>query len=1602
VERRSKTTIAMSSLLYPMKQQSPSSTTTTTTTTAPLKYRRTAEVMTIPEEQIRADGSYHHYHSVVARPMSPTTYHHSPHPPPPVLYDTSVSSATLTNSAEDGRSTGSGGYHQYHHHHHPPPNNNSNHIPLHHQQQPQYYNYSSSPPQPRTKTAVVGSRQQHGLLVQNYEAAVQASHHPHPTKMSSSLGVPHSYSTDNNHNNHHHHPHTSRSSDRHHPPPPVSTEPYVTQSEPGGVPSEHDRFAAYVNRFAELDPRMDHRYGTSNNNNNNNVPDSSKYHHHHHHLSNNSNRDEKKFDEGTAASRSEHPEPVLSLSSSTKDRFRSHANRRAQKSLPPNNLTSSSKGSSNSTTIATSRSQDDPLSRRRGGIRMRETSTAGVVMNSPRHGEASSDIVVSTPSGRTRDLARRFEQRMAEKQLLQQQQQQQRQSTVGEDVAVATSSRATNTLKSSDQELSHQPLEETSSKPTPQPHHYYPQYSLGATYIPIPKPLQQSYHVEKIPSDERGDVALKLDDTGPTTLRRGRTEDSDEKWIQPSRSSQQSPNDNESQYHHRSPQSNDTPHHSNISRVSSNTGFHDRSAMEERNSPHPRSERTPNHFGGHNGLQQLSRQHEQHVKSARLEDKEIRSVVPLAETSRRDARTTKLASEPPQPSSSRHSEIERQPRERSKSLGPPVRRRNRPLHAPAPMMPVDSSPYHAAPPVSLQQQQQEHHRGDHHNNTTEPMREPVIRRLGQRAEIETPSPARVQELRRKLWTEDELLQVKVRSSYHDTEGTNYPRQSHYNGPEMAGSAGQRNARSLSPKTQRTRNAQNEMQHPSGASKETNGMLFKSRYYEAALRGEMGGAPPIPGLVSSKDVGRPDPVLQVKRSFESGSSQRKTNSSTGYPSGSNDDVETAEAIQTTISDRTPIQSMDKTRSARLDHMAKLQNTDASMQDQLAFSLLKKITQVNRDNPQAALAEIDALLKQQQRADETGLPGDPKETIPQADMNSATHDSMTVPGVEQARPMVVADESSAESDDGTSVSSMTNPTYQELNGKDTLMNASSNGRPRASVLEGFQNSPGPHIPVSSNRRQMSETNQRNSTVYEPIKKEGMAPLQMDTSRSKHQTMSAGNVDTNFHGQAIDEAAMIRETQLNVIAPTAKNKSTPSLFAQLETLVSPRRKDDPMSHSDEIEKKIKMWDDVSTGVIPVVSESQKTNRAGAHTEEVLSTGTTIELGSIVTDTERRDLSPGSALRRAHPWDAAIPVRMGQISVKDTSMDCGDGVEAQYTPKYAEAKLSPDRSGISPVRRLRKDRMSREKSSTAEAINATKVTHDMLVQKRLHVCEEKKEELLCDPRQQQQAKDLSDDFDSAWVSLPSSSYFGSRSPRSSTPKSQRPDEMLPATSETLPARERTDYRPDGEVEVQYVDNNNRPRPRTDLQVFAPEEGDSLPANLPHAALGSTRGLYPRHRKSATFDDGRPANSALPGAVTASGSFETAPVESQDTSQKPRGRGLRGFLKRKQAEKAQLGYNIDRDAATSVSMASTRRSNYTTVTTTTKPLGDAVDVEESPPTNYPESSNRYYRRSAKSRSPSRGRARSLDERRTRNSSLGRKFNRLLRVHDNDTNIPAV
>jgi hypothetical protein len=70
---------------------------------------------------------------------------------------------------------------------------------------------------------------------------------------------------------------------------------------------------------------------------------------------------------------------------------------------------------------------------------------------------------------------------------------------------------------------------------------------------------------------------------------------------------------------------------------------------------------------------------------------------------------------------------------------------------------------------------------------------------------------------------------------------------------------------------------------------------------------------------------------------------------------------------------------------------------------------------------------------------------------------------------------------------------------------------------------------------------------------------------------------------------------------------------------------------------------------------------NNSAAQTKKNIE-GSGLRSGFVLSG--RHNLSPGGELKREHPWDSAIPVRMG-INMKDTSMDCGDGVAAEFTPK-------------------------------------------------------------------------------------------------------------------------------------------------------------------------------------------------------------------------------------------------------------------------------------------------------------------------------------------------
>jgi hypothetical protein len=1382
---------------------------------APIQYRRVAEAIAAQQQQPPINERKGN-HRVVALPMgslSPTKGQQQP-----TLYDTSVSSVTQTNSAEDGRSTGSSGGFYYR-------NSKAQQSGISQQQSP---------------TTPTKGQSQYDSTMRNYSTARQIPQNSYP------------YGQDK------------------------MEDLNMTQSEPG-VSIDHDRFSAYINRFAELDPRMDHR----------------------------SSFEEKKVG---GSNLTHHEEQLDKLQRSSKNRLRSRAVYQQQQQKLLNN---------NGSIDPTSYSHEE----------IHSTSFRGQ-RNLPV--EASSDIVTKSPSNRTRDLARRFEHHMTTKQQQQPQLQQGRRLELvqvqEDDNAPARQQSKQNapnyTSTSNYANVEHQ------TKVSSQPHNYHPQNQLAATYIPIPKSLQ------------------KYTDDVDTTY------DHQQNYRTTSRTKNPK-NDHECDNQRDS-----------VINATSTLRIDQTINQLKNNSPDVKCDQDEII---HSTMPSVERQPRQHVHYRQTQQQQHPEYDHNIEQHQVPSRR------------------QQDNHERSQSLGPPARRRQRPLQAPA--------PYQIAESMSTDKTTNnftEHiHDYDVKHDDTLPSidGEPVIRRVGHRAEIETPSPAKVRELRKKLWTEDELLQVKVRSSFRDVENATknyYGQRTHLDGPEMAGNSGQRNARSLSPKANRIRNenSNNNITQRHGSARERKGMLFKSRYYEAALRGDMSTSPKRKVNISEENDRKS--ISPTKKNDVTKLLKEQSVSPTDIRSGSTEDIDTTVAVQWDKSNRKLTEQTS--RSRQIDHMTNLATEDDSLKEEYALSLLKKITQVNMNDPQAAIAEINALLSKPQQITKKEVVLTP--TLRHSE-DLITRESHSVPGVEQANPMVTENESDDDSE-GSSVSSMTNPTFQELSNKDNGAMSPSAGHPRPSLLGSCKNSSNT-FPTS--KKQMMETNLKRSLVKDPA------------NRSPDEK-NVDNIYTELQKKVDEEVATSSHAKVDVKKSAVINESpAPSILAQLGSLISPRRIEDRTSQINEIEQKIKMWDDMSTGIISMDAKSPKTKEDYLDLHAI-SQGKKIK-PTNVQDKARRDLPPDNSLKREHPWDASIPVRLGHVSVKDTSMDCGDGVEAQFTPKYAKAHISPSHT-CGPTIQQRKEYAMKEKDSPSESTIGVATTHTDQRNNELNNKKElyKNEAQRFVSPQHQQATSMSDDFDSAWVRLPSSKFFAEKSPREQRTMqvsyNNRPDpsinEQLRSHQNVVPVHmdetlSHAGVSPNGEVEVEYFERSTHVQ-ANDLEI---EESDLLAPNPPYTQLGSyKRDTYPRHRQASTFDESyNTSNDSKDEEFPTSKSFETAPVRREES--KPRSRGLRGFLKRKQADKVG-SRSVDKAttaASVSVSVASSRRSDANKAST--RPLGDCADVEQSPSNNYSEVVNRYSRRSAKSRSPSRNRARSLDERRIRNPGLAQKFNRLLRVYDHET-----
>lgn len=389
--------------------------------------------------------------------------------------------------------------------------------------------------------------------------------------------------------------------------------------------------------------------------------------------------------------------------------------------------------------------------------------------------------------------------------------------------------------------------------------------------------------------------------------------------------------------------------------------------------------------------------------------------------------------------------------------------------------------------------------------------------------------------------------------------------------------------------------------------------------------------------------------------------------------------------------------------------------------------------------------------------------------------------------------------------------------------------------------------------------------------------------------------------------------------------------------------------------------------------------------------------EPDAVVTNTRDRSLTPGR--RRPHPWDENIPVRLGRIQTQDTSMSNALGVETEFTPKYplSNENDEPD------YRRLRKERVSREKdrslqskivssSSGEEAEREKQRTSNVVKIETPIYSSALNEEWGLTPavtkQQQEHAREMSDQFDSAWVSLPASAYFRDRW----VPKAVQRNEA----SAPLDPRRQVDH-----AETQGItapDRHAHTENSFNKSVVNSESERSAepqrPTNSSEDRKQQTILKFQPQPVGVEDLQGTAYDQSMPLGTSSSGETAERGVEVTLTtpSTPPRRGGFRSLLMKRRPD---LNKNTIVLGESSNGRSSSRSRKGGSRGLSFLADVDLCSMEEAPPP-LSKSSSHSKRHSRNSLSPDRERARSLEEPRIRNPNIARKFNRLLRVYDTD------
>lgn len=605
------------------------------------------------------------------------------------------------------------------------------------------------------------------------------------------------------------------------------------------------------------------------------------------------------------------------------------------------------------------------------------------------------------------------------------------------------------------------------------------------------------------------------------------------------------------------------------------------------------------------------------------------------------------------------------------------------------------------------------------------------------------------------------------------------------------------------------------------------------------------------------------------------------------------------------------------------------------------LVAKLNSVNRDNPTEALAVIDSILRQESRSSS----GEPEEPV-RGTLGETTKRESPTP--------IDNDSDGDESSGETSVSSITNPTYQEVKPQ----------QDQAKVLNPFA----PDSSFPNHFHSKESTSKQYPPSTSTFRRPRPSALQNYASATQQELSALPTKQ-----RALSKAKERRQHLKEFPPPsTIDVKDTGVASSIIEPI--PKKLDKFLSKSEELAAKIRVWDDMSHGK---KSKSSEFGNDEPHRGQQ----------SHVTEQAfipKLPAPPKVPSRRSHPWDDEIPAIHEKVNTMHISKEDEIGFEAVMMRRRKEAFEEPYL--FDAAQECLKTAIKFGRSNSTPAVSNDGFNDSFEAGPSPFFSETNLRGWETTPRmtpqQQERTQKISDEFDAAWTSIPSSSFF---------PDEETGFRKRPPAPKTGPVDLDVSY-DNSLVYDTEVTMQNRPKaPKSgpvdlDLSFDTSYDTEATPQknqDSPHWAGGdllNTSGE--RAEIEVSLISQEPQEDRSKGRSAAGSASET----SRST---PKRKGfLRAFIRRSEKKSNKTGAPLSQSVSqTSVGAQSLPLLTQQQPARPTPPSFPGLDQQEAPPP-------RGRRNSRSNTRPPRTRSESME--RFRTASMAQKFSRVMRLYEHE------